>query len=214
MTERTPPLPSSVDPETRRAHQLDALAAVLPMDRRDRLAQLLTDDDVETLKHLAREGHGREHAAGPGLGPRLSRGMGRSRPTGAPLHWPAAEATLLKFVAHYLWDPAKREAQRKHGMPQNVAESLREDGLLRSEGPHAPATVRRRLSSWATLHRWRGIEGPFASPCPAAGAAAGGSGVGSSPSSEEAARGYARRAGPVLATCASDRLADTRDSRS
>jgi hypothetical protein len=26
------------------------------MDRRDRLAELLTDDDVETLKHLAREG--------------------------------------------------------------------------------------------------------------------------------------------------------------
>ena len=56
MTERTPP-PLAVDPETRRAHQLDALAAVLPMDRRDRLAQLLTDDDVETLKHLARRGN-------------------------------------------------------------------------------------------------------------------------------------------------------------
>ena len=44
------------DPETRRALQLDALSAILPIDRRDRLAQLLTDDDVETLKHLAREG--------------------------------------------------------------------------------------------------------------------------------------------------------------
>jgi hypothetical protein len=28
------------------------------MDRRDRIAELLTDDDVETLKHLAREGMG------------------------------------------------------------------------------------------------------------------------------------------------------------
>ena len=46
------------DPETRRALQLDSLAAILPMDRRDRLAELLTDDDVETLKHLAREGLG------------------------------------------------------------------------------------------------------------------------------------------------------------
>jgi hypothetical protein len=36
-----------LDPETRRALQLDALAAILPMDRRDRLAELLTDDDVE-----------------------------------------------------------------------------------------------------------------------------------------------------------------------
>jgi hypothetical protein len=24
--------------------------------------------------------------------------------------------------------------------------------------------VRRRLSSWATLHRWRGLDGPFATP--------------------------------------------------
>ncbi len=39
--------------------QLDALAAILPIDRRDRLAQLLSDDDdVETLKHLARAGMG------------------------------------------------------------------------------------------------------------------------------------------------------------
>jgi hypothetical protein len=103
----------------------------------------------------------------------------------------------LKFLAHHLWDPAKREAQRKHGMPQDAAESLREDGLLRSEGPHAPTTVRRRLSSWATLYRWRGIEGYSPLFCPALGAAAGGSGVGSSPSLEEAARGYARRARPV-----------------
>jgi hypothetical protein len=47
-----------LDPETRHALQLDALAAILPMDRRDRLAELLTDDNVETLKHLAREGMG------------------------------------------------------------------------------------------------------------------------------------------------------------
>jgi len=47
------------DPETRRALQLDALASILPMERRDRLAALLTDDDVETLKHLAREGMAR-----------------------------------------------------------------------------------------------------------------------------------------------------------
>jgi hypothetical protein len=46
------------DPETRRALQLDTLSAILPMERRDRLAELLTDDDVETLKHLAREGIG------------------------------------------------------------------------------------------------------------------------------------------------------------
>jgi hypothetical protein len=45
-------------PETRRALQLDTLSAILPMERRDRLAALLTDD-VETLNHLARDGMAR-----------------------------------------------------------------------------------------------------------------------------------------------------------
>jgi hypothetical protein len=52
-------------PATRLALQLDALAAILPMDRRDRLAEFLTDDDVETLEHL--EGMGREQPAGSRL---------------------------------------------------------------------------------------------------------------------------------------------------
>jgi hypothetical protein len=33
----------------KRAEELDALDAVLPFDRRDQLAELLTDDDVATL---------------------------------------------------------------------------------------------------------------------------------------------------------------------
>src|SRR5260221_3978440 len=48
------------DPETRRALQLDTLSAILPMERRDRLAELLTDDYVATLEHLAREGMGED----------------------------------------------------------------------------------------------------------------------------------------------------------
>ena len=52
----SPALPR--DPLTKRALELDALAAILPMDRRDRLAEILTDDDVATLKHLAKEGMG------------------------------------------------------------------------------------------------------------------------------------------------------------
>lgn len=34
--------------------------AVLPIDRRDALAELLTDQDVETLRHLVNEGMGDE----------------------------------------------------------------------------------------------------------------------------------------------------------
>ncbi|PLW75303.1 hypothetical protein C0081_20425, partial [Cohaesibacter celericrescens] len=36
---------------------------------------------------------------------------------------------------------ATRRATRAHGMPRDVAETLRDQGLLRSKGPHAPATV-------------------------------------------------------------------------
>ncbi len=41
-----------------RAQQLDTIAAVLPMNRRDMLAEILTDQDVETLRHLVNEGMG------------------------------------------------------------------------------------------------------------------------------------------------------------
>jgi len=42
----------------RRAQALDTIAAVLPIERRDELAELLTDQDVETLRHLLNEGRG------------------------------------------------------------------------------------------------------------------------------------------------------------
>ncbi|PYE22702.1 hypothetical protein C8J32_11059 [Rhizobium sp. PP-CC-3A-592] len=49
-------------------------------------------------------------------------------------------------------------------MPADVDESLRSQGALKSVGPHAPATVRRRLANWSTLTKWRGLDGAFASP--------------------------------------------------
>ena len=52
-------MPFDLDPETRRALCSSMRSPPsLPMDRRDRLAELLMDDDVETLRHLAREGMG------------------------------------------------------------------------------------------------------------------------------------------------------------
>jgi hypothetical protein len=201
---------SSADPETRRALQLDALAAILPIDRRDRLAQILTDGDVATLKHLAREGMGENSLRALASDLAYLEAWAQAA-TGAPLPWPAPEALALKFVAHHLWDTAQREADPGHGMPPDVTEVLRNAGLLRSIGPHAPATVKRRLASWSTLHRWRGIDGPFASP------------------SLRVALRLAVRANPrprrrksrrainrsildqLLATCRTDRLADCRD---
>jgi hypothetical protein len=64
------------DPQPRRGLELDTLAAILPIDRRDRLADLLSDYVVETLRHLAREGMGKNtlRALSSDLG--LSRGLG------------------------------------------------------------------------------------------------------------------------------------------
>jgi integrase len=198
------------DPETRRALQLDTLAAILPMERRDRLAELLTDDDVATLKHLAQEGMGENTLRALASDLAYLEAWAQAA-TGATLPWPASESLALKFVAHHLWDPAKRETDPQHGMPADVATALRESEMLRSAGPHAPSTVKRRLASWGTLHRWKGQEGPFALP-----------GLRSAlrlavrasvrPRQRKSRRAVTRDVlDRLLATCSSDRLADTRD---
>jgi hypothetical protein len=110
------------DPETRRALQLDTLSAILPLERRDRLAELLTDDDVETLKHLAREG----------MGENSLRALSSDLAYLEALPWPASESLALKFVAHHLWDPARRETDPQHGMPADVAAALRKGEMLRA----------------------------------------------------------------------------------
>jgi integrase len=146
-----------------RAEQLDTIAAVLPIERRDELAELLTDCDIETLRHLVNEGMGDNtlRAITSDLAYLEAWGLAA---TGSPLPWPAPEALLLKFVAHHLWDPLRKKADPDHGMPVAVADNLRSQGFLKASGPHAPATVRRRLASWSTLTHWRGLEGAFTSP--------------------------------------------------
>ena len=198
------------DPETRRALQLDALSAILPMDRRDQLAKILTDDDVATLKHLAREGMGENSLRALASDVAYLEAWALAA-TGAPLPWPAPEGLALKFIAHHLWDPARRETDSAHGMPGDVMAELTAIGLLRTDGPHAPSTVKRRLSSWNTLHRWRGTLGPFASPALRAALRL------SVRASARPRRRKSQRAvtrdilDKLLAVCASDRLADCRD---
>lgn len=147
----------------RRAVELDTVASVLPIDRRDELAELLTDSDIETLKHLVNEGMGENtlRALTSDLAYLQAWSLAA---TGKSLPWPAPEALLLKFVAHHLWDPEKRKSDLDHGMPEAVSQNLRSQGFLRTAGPHAPDTVRRRLASWSTLTKWRGLSGAFASP--------------------------------------------------
>ena len=155
--------PQSPDAQSRRAVELDALSAALPLASRDRLIELLSDGEVETLRHLAREG----------IGANTLRAMTSdlayleawsAAASGAPLPWPAPEALALRFVAHHLYDPARRAEDPSHGMPEAVEAALRKHGHLRAGGPHAASTVRRRLALWSTFHRWLGFEGPFSSP--------------------------------------------------
>ncbi|MBP1843914.1 integrase [Rhizobium petrolearium] len=142
---------------------LDTIASVLPMDRRDELAELLTDQDIETLRHLVNEGMGANtlRALTSDLAYLQAWSLAA---TGRSLSWPAPEALLLKFVAHHLWDPEKRLTDPEHGMPADVEDKLRIQGFLRTVGPHAPDTVRRRLATWSTLTKWRGLQGSFTSP--------------------------------------------------
>ncbi|AYD04569.1 site-specific integrase [Neorhizobium sp. NCHU2750] len=154
---------TATDVVDRRAYELDTIAAVLPMERRDELAELLTDQDVETLRHLVNEGMGENtlRALTSDLAYLQAWSLAA---TGRSLPWPAPEALLLKFVAHHLWDPQKRETDPEHGMPIEVEQNLRGQGFLKVAGPHAPDTVRRRLASWSTLTKWRGLSGAFTSP--------------------------------------------------
>ncbi|PWE53737.1 integrase [Metarhizobium album] len=147
----------------RRAVELDTIASVLPIDRRDELAELLTDSDVETLRHLVNEGMGANtlRAITSDLAYIEAWALAATKRS---LPWPAPEALLLKFVAQHLWDPQKRATDPDHGMPADVVDNLRGQGFLKSTGPHAPATVRRRLANWSTLTKWRGLDGAFASP--------------------------------------------------
>lgn len=203
------PLAAS-DAINRRAEELDALDAILPFDRRDQLAALLTDDDVETLKHLARTGMGDNtlRALASDLAYLESWCM---LATGEDLPWPAPETLLLKFVAHHLFDPEERAADAAHGMPATVEEGMRRLGLLRAEGPHAPATVKRRLTSWSILTRWRGLDGAFSSPSLKTALRLAVRATGRPRQRKSRAAVTADILAQLIATCGSDRLVDLRD---
>ncbi|AVA23940.1 site-specific integrase [Rhizobium sp. NXC24] len=203
-------LPSPADPVLARAEELDVLDAILPFARRDQLATLLTDEDVATLKHLAKEGMGENTLRA------LASDLGYLEAwcelaTGFPLPWPAPESLLLKFVAHHLWDPVERADDPSHGMPAEIETGLRAQGLLRAHGPHAPDTVRRRLTSWSILTRWRGLRGSFSAPSlkTALRLAVRAGGRPRQRKSKRSVTGDVLA--KLLAACSNDRLVDSRD---
>src|SRR5271157_2770217 len=149
----SPPLPR--DPVMRRALELDALAAILPMDRRDRLAEILTDEDVATLKHLAKEGMGENSLRALASDLAYLEAWALAA-TGSPLPWPTPEALALKFVAQHLWDPARRDTDPSHGMPDKYRGGVARRGSAARGRParardRAPAPV--QLGDPASLER-------------------------------------------------------------
>lgn len=128
---------AGADRVDRRADQLDTIAAVLPMERRDELAELLTDQGVETLRHLVNEGMGANtlRALTSDLAYLQAWSLAA---TGRSLSWPAQEALLLKFVAHHLWDPEKRLTDPEHGIPAEVENKLRLQCFSGRQAPMHP----------------------------------------------------------------------------
>ena len=154
---------SSPAKQLKRARQLDALAAVIPMSSADRYAEVLTDADVATLKHLADTGMGANTLRALASDLAYLEAWCRAA-TGGPLPWPVAPELVLKFIAHHMWDPDQKAADPAHGMPDAVIQELWDRKILKVRGPHAPKTVSRRLSNWSTLHQWKGVEPPFDHP--------------------------------------------------
>ena len=147
---------------SRRAIELDALSAVLPLGGRDRLAELFSEGEVETLRHLAREGIGANtlRAMASDLAYLEAWSLAAS---GAPLPWPAPQGLVLRFVAHHLYDPVRRAEDPRTACPTRSRRRCARRAIAgrRSarafDGAPAPGPV-------GTFHRWLGLEGPFSSP--------------------------------------------------
>ncbi len=147
----------------KRAAEFDVLSADLPIDRRDQLAALLTDDDVATLKHLAHNG----------MGDNTMRALASDLAyleawclavTGTPLPLARVGKPVFEILCPPSVGSRRTRKHPEHGMPEELAVALQAKGTLRSAERHAPSTVRRRLTSWSILTRWRGSVGPFPAP--------------------------------------------------
>ena len=139
------------------------LGAVITFRRQEQLDALLTDDDLATLRHLLRKGIPENTLRALASDLAYLEAWCQAA-TGDPLPWPAQEALALKFIAHHLFDPAEQGRDPTHGMPPEIERMLKGQGVLKVGGPHAPATVQRRLSSWASIHRWRGLDSATSAP--------------------------------------------------
>lgn len=121
------------------------------------------DADRDTISHLLRAGIG-EHSMRAIRSDIRYISTWHQLTAGNDLQWPPSRDTVILFIAHHLWDPEMKERNPDHGMPDDVRKIMRELGLLRTLRPHSPATVRRRMSTWASVCKWKNTPGPFDDP--------------------------------------------------
>ena len=131
-----------------------------PADSALAQGKTLSADTRETLVHLLRKGIGENSLRA------LRSDMAYIEAwsiacDGDYLVWPPDREIALRFIAHHLWDPDKKAVDPSHGMPDYVRETLEAAGFLRSPGPHAPSTVKRRISSWCAICAMRRVSHPF-----------------------------------------------------
>jgi hypothetical protein len=104
----------------------------------DRYAEVLTDADVATLKHLADTGMGANTLRALASDLAYLEAWCRAA-TGRPLPWPADPELALKFIAHHLWDPDQKPSIRPMECPTTW---LRTFGIARSSRSEDPMLLR------------------------------------------------------------------------
>ena len=136
------------------------LITLFPVATAETLSPVLTQDDVETLRHLHAKSipENTLRAIAADLGYLEAWHLAA---TTKHLTWPVSAEVILKFIAHHLFDAQMREINTRHGMPQSVFVALCETGRLSGALPHAPSTVRRRISQWKRLHVAKGLNHEF-----------------------------------------------------
>ena len=123
---------------------------MLPLGSRDRLAELLSDGEIETLRHLAREGMGantlRAMASDLAYLEAWSLAAG-----GRPLPWPAPEGLVLRSSpTTSTTPPAGPRISRTAGPMRSNRRCASVTGC--GLAARVPSTVRRRPALWSTFH--------------------------------------------------------------
>jgi len=197
-----------LDPATRRAMQLDALAAILPMDRREPAGGAPHGRRRRDLKASRARRHGREQPAGARVGSRLFGGLNGHRRPAAAVAGDGGARVLIR-------DPSSLgSVEARERSPTWDARGRRRElasrGVAALRRPPAPNTVKRRLPRWSTCTVGKGSRGRsprrvFSQPV------IGRSRLAAAAPAQEQAGCHPGCPRSADATCATDRLADTRD---